>query len=207
MKRMEKPKSCHKWQSRYNVRSGTQKLLPWSKDVLYFMMQQQYDSFLLHSSALEFERDFFMDEPLRLPSYHPQWHQGILHSVRYPRYPPDEHPLNMQNAMLRLTVPRPIIRNALQITTTGLLDVIYDTGAVMTMITDHGTGYMTNKRETTHQVTGCLNEKPRGGLHIANFNFLLRMENTTEGYNGWFHIIAPQTLAVPPEYETSDLLQ
>ena len=147
-------KSCHKWHSRYNVRNGTQKLLPWSKDVLYFMMQQQYDSFLLHSSVLEFERDFFMDEPLRLPSYHPQWHQGILHSVRYPRYPPDEHPLDMQNAMLRFKVPRPIIRNALQITTTGLLDVIYDTGAVMTMITDHGTGYMTNKKETTHQVTG-----------------------------------------------------
>ena len=110
----------------------------------------------------------------------------------------------MQNAMLQIS--RPIIRNALQITTTGLLGVIYDTGAVMTMITDHGAGYMTNKKETSHQVTGCLNEKPRGGLHIADFNFLLRMDDTTEGYNRWFHIIAPQTLAVPPEYETSDLM-
>ena len=79
---------------------------------------------------------------------------------------------------------RPIVRNTLQITQSGLLNIIYDTGAVMTMITDHGTGYMTNKRVTSHEVTGCLNERPKGGLHISYFNFLLQMDNPPEGFNG-----------------------
>ena len=76
----------------------------------------------------------------------------------------------------------------------------------MTMITDHGTGYMTNKRVTSHEVTGCLNERPKGGLQIADFNFLLRMDGSSEGFNGWLHIVAPQTLATPPDYGASDLL-
>ena len=46
----------------------------------------------------------------------------------------------------------------------------------------------------------------KGGLYVADFNFLLRMDDTSEGFNGWFHIVAPQTLAVPPDYEASDLL-
>ena len=75
----------------------------------------------------------------------------------------------------------------------------------MTMITDHSTGYMTNKKETSHEATGCLNEMPKGGLHIADFNFLLRMDGSSEGFNGWFHIVAPQTLAVPPDYGKSGL--
>ena len=165
------------------------------------MMQMQYDPVLLHSEAVKFAHDQLMEIPLRLPSYHPEWSRGVLHPVKNPRY--------LLNAMLKvenLPGSQPIIRNVLQMTTTGLLDIIYDTGAVMSMVTDHGTGYMTNKVETSHQITGCLNETPKGGLHIANFNFLLRMDDTTEGYNGWFHIVAPQTLAVPPEYETSDLL-
>ena len=54
----------------------------------------------------------------------------------------------------------------------------------MTMITGHGTGYMTNKKVTSHQVTGCLNETPKGGLHAADFNFILRIDDTSEGFNG-----------------------
>ena len=94
----------------------------------------------------------------------------------------------------------------LQITQSGLLNIIYDTKTVMTAITDHGIGYMTNKRATSHEATGCLNETPKGGHHVADFNFLLRMDDLTKGFNGWFHIVAPQTLAVPPEYVASDLL-
>ena len=107
----------------------------------------------------------------------------------------------MVNAMLQLdNIPstRPIIRNTLQMTGSRLLNIIYDTGAFMTMITDHGTGYMTNKKVTSHQVTGCLNETPKGGLHVTDFNFLLRMDDTPEGFNGWFYVVSPQTLAVPP---------
>ena len=74
------------------------------------------------------------------------------------------------------------------------------------MVTDHGTGYKTNKRATSHEATGCLNETPKGGLHVTDFNFLLRMGDLTEGFNGWFHIVAPQILAVPPEYDASGLL-
>ena len=156
-------------------------------------MQMQYDPVLLHSQAIKFERNQLMETPLRLPSYHPEWSRGVLHPVKNPQYLP---PRCLLSAMLKvgnLPGSQPIIRNALQMTTTGLLDVIYDTGAVMSMVTDHGTGYMTNKRETSHQITGCLNETPKGGLHIADFNFLLRMDDTTEGHNGWFHIVAPQT--------------
>ena len=56
----------------------------------------------------------------------------------------------------------------------------------MTMIVGHGSGYMTNKRATSREVTECLNEMPKGGLHIADFNFLLRMDDLTEGFNGYF---------------------
>ena len=93
----------------------------------------------------------------------------------------------MPNFMLQLgNTPgaRPIIQNTLQVTQPELLNIIYDTGAVMTMITDHGTGYMTNRKIKSHEVTGCLNETPKGGLHVADFNFLLRMDNPSEGFNG-----------------------
>ena len=51
----------------------------------------------------------------------------------------------------------------------------------MPVTTDHNTGYMTNERATLYEVTGCLNEMPKGGLHFADFNFLLRMDDTREG--------------------------
>ena len=93
----------------------------------------------------------------------------------------------MPNLMLQLdNFPStyPIIRNTLQMAEPGLMNIINDTGAVMAMITDHGTGYMTNKKVTSHQVTGCLNVRPKGGLHIADFNFLLRMDDPSERFNG-----------------------
>ena len=148
------------------------------------MVQMQYDPLPLHSKVVQFRRDQFLLIPLRLPTYHPDWSLGILHPVKDPLYP---HPLYMMNAMLQIdNIPnaRPIIRNAPHMADSGLLDVIYDTGAVTTMITDHGTGYMTNKKETSHQITGCLNETPKGGLHIADFKFLLRMDDTSEGFSG-----------------------
>ena len=65
---------------------------------------------------------------------------------------------------------------------------------------------MINKKVSSHEVTGCLNETPKGGLHVEDFNSLLRMDDLMEGTNGWFHIVAPQTLTVPSEYGALDLL-
>ena len=74
--------------------------------------------------------------------------------------------------MLRLSKlqgERSLVRNVLQNTQPCTLNIIYDTGAVMTMVTDHGWGYLTGKRSTSHEVTGCLNETPKGGLTSTSF--------------------------------------
>ena len=88
--------------------------------------------------------------------------------------------------MLRLGIlrnERSLARNVLQVTQLFTPNIIYDTRAVMAMITDHGWGYMTNKRGTSHEVTGCLNKKPKGGHHIVDFSSLLLMDDTTKGFN------------------------
>ena len=123
------------------------------------------------------------------------WHRLAYHHTTIPRSGVLQSPKHVvYNSMLRLGKiqnERLVIRNAFQVTQSGALGIIYDTGAAMTMITDHGSGYMTNKRSTPHEATGCLNENPKGGLHAADFSFLLQMDDTNEGFNRWFNIVAP----------------
>ena len=107
------------------TRNGKGIHLIWTKDMESFMLCMQYEPPRAHFNPGILQS--------RLPPYYRSWSWNILQSARRA----------VSNSMLRLdkaSNERPVIRSTLQITQSGMLNIIYDIGAVMKMITDHGTG-------------------------------------------------------------------